>query len=176
MPGQQIDVTGFNVLRIGAGPWCVLFNPSSRIVGTDIALGVDHRLFAGSALATARTLIDAGSFKLAVVAGSGQVVIDRGVWSIDIGYRPEVMGAFDKFLEAAEALEKTMLQPGATEVLRRMVAQQVPATYAECLYLTHGVFSRTTRDRRISTFSPVCGSGSISRTASSSRPTRARAC
>ncbi len=143
MPGQQIDVTGFNVLRIGTGPWCVLFNPSSRTVGADIAFGVDRRLFVGSALATAGTLVDAGTFKLSVVAGSGQVVIDHGVWSISTpGYRPDVMGAFDKFLAAAEALEKTTLQPGATEVLRRMVAQQAPATYAECLYMTHGVFSR----------------------------------
>lgn len=42
----------------------------------------------------------------------------------------------------AEKLEGVALRPGATEVLRRIVAQRVPATHPETLYLTHGLFSR----------------------------------
>lgn len=147
LPGQRIEVTGFNVLRIGTGPWCVLFNPSSLTVGDNVVVALDHRLFLGTALPATGTLIDVGTFKLAVVAGSHppscQVVIDHGVWSFSLpGYRPDVITAFDRFLVAAEALEKTTLQAGATEVLRSIVAQQVPATYAECLYMAHGVFSQ----------------------------------
>ena len=125
----------------------MLFNPSSLTVGENIVVPVDHRLVIGSALPATGTLIDVGTFKLAVVSGahssSCQVVIDRAVWSFPgPGYRPAVLGAFDRFLQAAEALETKTLQPGATEVLRLTVAQQVPATYEECLYLTHGLFSQ----------------------------------
>jgi hypothetical protein len=143
--GQRIDFTGFNVLRIGSGPWCVLFSPHGLTVGADIVVDVDHRLFVQGARPTSGTLVDVGMFALAATGGaapSGQVTIDRGVWSFaDTGYRAELVSAFDRFLQASEGLEKTTLQPGATEVLRWSVAQNVPATYAESLYLAHGVFS-----------------------------------
>ena len=134
------------MLRVGSGPWCVLFCPSSLTVGDPIAVDVDPRLLVPGALPATGTLADVGMFALTAAGGAGapscRVMIDRGVWSFSNAvYRTNVIGAFDRFLQAAEALEKRTLQPGATEILRWSVAQNVPATYAESLYLTHGVFS-----------------------------------
>jgi hypothetical protein len=119
-PSQQIDVTGFNVLRVDSGPWSVLFNPSSTSAGSDILVDVDSRLFAPSALPAAGPLIDVGTLKL-VVSGNP---------------------AFDSFLERSETLEKGPLLPGASEILRWIVAQHVPSTFAENLYMAHGLFSQ----------------------------------
>jgi hypothetical protein len=65
------------------------------------------------------------------------------VWAFsDTAFRTSVVAAFDLFLRRAEALEATVLRPGATEVLRALLAPRLPLTYAETLYVTHGVFSR----------------------------------
>lgn len=146
-PSQQIDVTGFNVLRVDSGPWCILFNPDSTTVGSDIVVNLDPRLFANSTPPAPGTLVDAGALKL-VVAGNpspavGRIVVGRAAWTFsDARYRSFLITAFDGFLQRCEALENGPLRPGASEVLRGVVAQHVPSTFAENLYLAHGLFSQ----------------------------------
>jgi hypothetical protein len=147
-PSQQIDVTGFNILRRDSGgPWFVLFNPSSTAVGSDILVDLDSRLFAHSTPPAAGSLIDAGALKLIVSKDSGpprgRLVVDHATWTFsDARYRTFLITAFDSFMARCEALEKGPLQPGASEVLRRVVAQHVPTTFAENLYLAHGLYSQ----------------------------------
>lgn len=148
MPGTSIDFPGFNVLRVSAGPWFIVFNPASLTVGNPISVAVDQRLLVSHALPASGTLIDAGPglLQLQVRPGSppgAQVVLQAGVWTFSgPGYRPALLSAFDAFLQQAEALEASSLQPGATEALRALLAAQIPATYAESLYFSYGVFSQ----------------------------------
>lgn len=146
---QPIKFPGFNIVRIGSGPWCTLYKPDdlSITAGDDIVVDVDRRLFSASNLPAAGILIDASPFTLrvggSVSSRSCQITADGSVWVFsDATFRTPVIGAFDLFLSKAEALEATVLRPGATEVLREILAPRLPLTYAESLYVTHGLFSR----------------------------------
>jgi hypothetical protein len=144
--GSSIDVPGFNVLRISAGPWFVVFNPGRLAVGDPITFGLDQRLFGPHPLPESGTLIDAGMLQLQVRPGyppSCHVVLQGDVWTFaGPGYRLPLLSAFDEFLQQAEGLEGSTLRPGAAEAFRALVAPRIPATYAESLYLSHGVFSQ----------------------------------
>ena len=150
MPGASISFPGFNILRIpAAGPWCIVFNPGSQAVGNPVTIPVDQRLFVAKALpgfrhAHRRRVRVAAASGAAGQSAGGQVVLQAGVWTFSgPGYRPALLSAFDAFLQQAEALEASgTLVPGATEALRAMLAPQIPATYAESLYLSYGVFSQ----------------------------------
>ena len=156
--GEPIEVPGFNVIQIARAPrtaggsWCVVFNPDSPdnlTVGESITVPLDERLFRGG-LPSPGTVIDAGMLTLTVVGDAGantcQLVVGGSAWDFDTSaYRPTLVTAFTAFMEAAEQLEKSSLQPGATEILGRCVAARVPATYAESLYMRHGVVSRDDR-------------------------------
>jgi hypothetical protein len=146
MPSTSIDTPGFNVLRVSPGPWFVVYNPDSLTIGDPITIPVDDRVFNGPALTAASTLIDTGMLQLQVKPGNPparQVVLQSDVWTFTgPGYRPALLAAFDGFLQQAEKLEASTLQPGAADVLRALVAPRLPATYAESLYLSYGVFSQ----------------------------------
>lgn len=146
MPGSSIDTPGFNVLRVSPGPWFVVYNPDSLTIGNPITIPVDPRIFTAQAVTAASTLIDAGMLQLQVQPGgpgSGQVVLTGDVWTFTgPGYRPALLTAFDGFLQHAEKLETSTLRPGAADALRALVALRIPATYAESLYLSYGVFSQ----------------------------------
>lgn len=146
MSGSSIDVPGFNVLRISAGPWFIVFNPGQLATGYPITFGLDNRLFGPHPLPASGTLIDAGMLQLQVRPGhapSCDVVLQGSVWTFTgPGCRPALLAAFDEFLQRAEGLEGGTLRPGAAEALRALLAPRIPATYAESLYLSHGVFSQ----------------------------------
>lgn len=145
LPGQPFTAQGFSAFRVGSGPWCTLYNPDNftLTVGDAIAVDIDPRLFHDGKPPAPGTLIDAGIFTLVGGGGAGQVIADKSVWSFSTAtLRPALLDAFDLFLAKAEKLEGVALRLGATEVLRRIVAQRVPATHPETLYLTHGLFSR----------------------------------
>jgi hypothetical protein len=147
--GTSINTPGFNVLRVSPGPWFVVYNPDSLAIGNPITIPVDQRIFTAGAFTAASTLIDAGLLQLQVRPGnppSGQVVLQGGVWTFTgPGYRSALLTAFDGsngFLQQAEKLEASTLRPGAADALRALVAPRIPATYAESLYLSYGVFSQ----------------------------------
>ena len=146
MSGSSIDTPGFNVLRVSPGPWFVVYNPDSLTIGNPITIPVDPRIFTAQAVTAASTLIDAGMLKLQVKPGdpaSGQVVLTGDVWTFTgPGYRSALLAAFDGFLQHAEKLETSTLRPGGADALRALVAPRIPATYAESLYLSYGVFSQ----------------------------------
>jgi hypothetical protein len=145
LPGEPIKAQGFSVFRVGAGPWCTLYKPDNVTLnaGDAIVMDIDARLFRDGKPPAAGTLIDAGVFALIGGAAAGQVIADKSVWSFSpAGARTALLDAFDLFLAKAEGLEGAALRPGATEVLRRIVAQRVPATHPETLHLTHGLVSR----------------------------------
>lgn len=146
MPGTSINTPGFNVLRVSSGPWFVVYNPGSLVIGNPITISVDPRIFPAQAVTAASTLIDAGMLQLQVRPGkppSGQVVLQSGVWTFTgPGYRSALLTAFDGFLQQAEKLEAGPLRPGAADALRALVAPQIPATFPESLYLSYGVFSQ----------------------------------
>ena len=146
MSGPYIDVPGFNVLRNSSGPWFIVFNPGRLTVGDPITFGLDQRLFGPYPLPESGTLIDAGMLQLRVQPGhppSCHVILQGSAWTfVGPGYRPALLSAFDEFLQRAEGLEGGTLRPGAAEVLRALVAPRIPASYAESLYLSHGVFSQ----------------------------------
>lgn len=146
MPGTSIDAPGFNVLRVSPGPWFVVYNPDSLTIGNPITIPVDPRIFTAQSVTAASTLIDAGMLQLQVQPGapaSGQVALTADVWTFTgPGYRSALLTAFDGFLQHAEKLETTTLRPGAADALRALVAPRIPATYAESLYLSYGVFSQ----------------------------------
>ncbi|MGZ4434300.1 MAG: hypothetical protein ACXVW7_11835 [Trebonia sp.] len=143
---MSIDFPGFNVLRVSAGPWFIVFNPGRLTVGDPITFGLDDRLFGPQPLPDSGTLIDAGMLQLQVRPGhqpSCRVVLQGSIWTFaGAGYRPALLAAFDEFLQRAEGLERSTLRPGAAEALRALLAPRIPATYAESLYLSHGVFSQ----------------------------------
>lgn len=149
MPGQQLGSPGFHVLRISPGPWFIAFNPGNQNVGDPITVPVDQRLLTAEGLKAYGTLIDAGMFQLQVRQGNAQAseaVVQGSVWTFaGDGYRQAVLSAFDEFLQDAEKLERSTLRPGATEALRALVAPRIPATYAESLYFSYGVFSQDNR-------------------------------
>jgi hypothetical protein len=147
--GQPIKFPGFNVVRIGSGPWCTLYKPDdvSITAGDDIVVEVDRRLFSNANLPAAGILVDANPFALSVAGSPGsascRITAGGSVWTFsDAAFRTSMVAALDLFLRKAEALEATVLRPGATEVLRALLAPRLPLTYAETLYVTHGVFSR----------------------------------
>jgi hypothetical protein len=146
MPGTSINTPGFNVLRVSPGPWFVVYNPDSLVIGNPITIPVDHRIFTAQAVTAASTLIDAALLQLQVWPDnlpSGQVVLQGDVWTFTgPGYRSALLTAFDGFLQQAEKLEASTLRPGAADALRALVAPRIPATYAEGLYLSYGVFSQ----------------------------------
>lgn len=149
MPGQQLGSPGFHVLRISPGPWFIAFNPGNQNVGDPITVPVDQRLLTAEGLKAYGTLIDAGMFQLQVRQGNppaSEAVVQGSVWTFaGDGYRQAVLSAFDEFLQDAEKLERSTLRPGATEALRALVAPRIPATYAESLYFSYGVFSQDNR-------------------------------
>jgi len=146
MPGIFIDTPGFNVLRVAPGPWFVVYNPDSLTIGNSITIPVDLRIFTAQAVTAASTLIDSGMLQLQVQPGnpaSGQVVLTGDVWTFTgPGYRSALLTAFDGFLQHAEKLETSTLRPGGADALRALVVPRIPATYAESLYLSFGVFSQ----------------------------------
>ena len=146
MTGAHIDFPGFNVLRVSPGPWFVVFNPGGLTVGDPLTVAADPRLFIAGALPASGTLIDVGVIQLQVLPGappSCQVVLPGNVWTFaSPGYRSDLLAAFDQFLQKAETLEGSTLRPGATDALRALLARRIPATYAETLYLSYGVFSQ----------------------------------
>jgi hypothetical protein len=159
LPGAPINFPGFNVLRLSGGPWCIVFNPGSGSgslhVNDTITVSLDPRLFVAHALPSSgavTTLFKStnGMLQLQGQPGSSpsyQVVVDSSVWTFPqpfpaVGYRSGVLTEFDGFLQQAEIHEPGTLQPGATEALRALLAPQIPATYAESLYLSYGVFSK----------------------------------
>ena len=146
MPGNLLGSPGFHVLRISPGPWVVAFNPGALRVGEPITVPADQRLLTAEGLAAQGPLIDAGMFQLRVRPGyppAGEALVQDSIWAFaDDGYRTAVLSAFDQFLQDAEKLEGSTLRPGAAEMLRALVAPRIPATYAESLYFSYGVFSQ----------------------------------
>lgn len=146
MPGHQLGSPGYHVLRIPPGPWFVAFNPGGLNVGDPISIPVDPRLLTAEGLKASGTLINAGMFQFQVRQGNPpttETLLQASVWTFaGDGYRQAVLSAFDQFLQDAEKLEGSTLRPGATEALRALVAPRIPATYAESLYFSYGVFSQ----------------------------------
>jgi hypothetical protein len=122
MPGD-IDAPGFNVLKVSEDPWLIVFNPGRLTVGEPITFGLDDRLFGPHPLPAAGTLIDAGMLQVQVRPGdppSCHAVLQGSVWTFaGPGYRSALLSAFDEFLQQAEGLEGSTLQPGAAEAPRR---------------------------------------------------------
>ncbi len=76
-------------------------------------------------------------FKLDSVQGLPQkLTIAAGVAKFND--RTTVRDRFDNFMQLLEAAEGTAVQPGATRVLHRIVADQMPATFDDSLYFHYG--------------------------------------
>jgi hypothetical protein len=101
--------------------------------------------------------VDVGAFRLEAAAQPGtlQVTISQDLWSLSGGpYRNQVVTAFTSFLRQVQALEGTTLQPGATEVLRSLLAPRIPATFAESLFFATGFFAQDNPPRCYVDLSP----------------------
>lgn len=149
--GQQIKNVAFQVIRVGYQPCCVVYNPRDCLtIGGSFTVPVSNQLFVGPSLSSSGPIISTGSFTLNATAGSPpgvELVLAANVWSFPEKegkiprYRAKLISDFDNFVIAAESCEGAKLLPGATEILRRVVAQRTPTTYAEDLYMMHGVYS-----------------------------------
>ncbi len=170
MPGPAIDNSGFNVMRVSGSPWFIVFNPDPQAqgnpqaagqhlaVGNQFTVGVDPLLVVAKALpGAAATPFSGTMLQLRLAPGnppsSYQIVLQPGVWPTAQatyawpGYRTALLADFDGLLRAAEKLESSTLQPGAAEALRALLAARIPATYAESLYFSYGVFSQANPPR-----------------------------
>ena len=124
--GQQIGFVAVNVFRITDAPWSLVLNTSSISVGSPIPVPVDARLLLAGA--PSGPLVDVGVFRLEAAAQprTWQVRISNDLWSFSASpYRQQMVTAFTSFLRQVQALEGTRLQPGATEVLRSLLAPRI---------------------------------------------------
>jgi len=81
-------------------------------------------------------------------AGQIRLTINPGVWSGFDGseYRQSVCNQFDSFLAQSAGFEGAQLLPGGANVIRRELAQRLPATFAESLYFHYGFFRKAGDD------------------------------
>jgi hypothetical protein len=139
---------GYNVFRLGDGPWSVVFRgdtSTAPVPGQSFGVPVDGRVFAS--LPKSGTVVAAGAYLRLEVGAKGPVLtVGPDVWNTgapwtvdDSGARVELLLDFEGWLSALEtAEERGDLHPGATELLRTVAAHRLPATFAESLYLTYG--------------------------------------
>jgi hypothetical protein len=142
---------GYNVFRLGDGPWSVIFQndrATGPTPGQSYGVAVDRRVFAKplESLKTGTVVAAATHLQLEVGARGPVITVKPDVWNTgapwtvdDSGARVELLQDFESWLEALEEAEETaLLQPGATELLRTVAAHGLPATFAESLYFTYG--------------------------------------
>ena len=94
------------------------------------------------------TPVDNGVFSLA--APRNLRLGAAAVNPTDAAYRTNVLDKFEDFLEKMEALEAAgSLRPGGTSLIRRLLANQIPATFPESLYFQYGYFLRKAPFRQV---------------------------
>lgn len=138
----------------GADGW-YLYNVSREQPGRDIEHTLGPLAFESEKLPEPGTaLIDAEPFRLVVVEPSGspktgRLEVSKSIWAFDgPGIRPPVRTAFDTMLSKLEALEGNGVVPGASGLLRQIIATVVPSTFEESLYFNYSLFRRATDGAR----------------------------
>jgi hypothetical protein len=93
-------------------------------------------------------ILSNNTFQLSRGAGDNSnscaLKIDKSVARFDVSspeYREPLVGDFNDFVQQTGAHEADFIRPGASDLLRRVVANVLPASFAENLYFHYG-FSR----------------------------------
>jgi hypothetical protein len=77
---------------------------------------------------------------------TAQIQIMPLIWAFDAPNRATVRPYFDDFLVKFEALEGNQVVPGATRIVRKLLALSLRSTFAENLYFHYGFFRQAGTD------------------------------